>query len=118
MVNVPGGRYYVNVCVGFGSRPWSNLYGYSFTWLCCDRCYDERIMMKIIYSMAIVSFPAIQTVDTKLNKFDYSIPNNKIMNPHNQNTMEYNYIRSEDYIRENILQYQDLIISCPNKSKE
>ncbi len=75
-------------------------------------------MIKIIYSLAIVSFPAIQPVDTKLNKFDYSFPNNMIMNPHNQNTMEYNYIRSEDYIRENILQYQDLMIMNQSNCKE
>jgi len=54
--------------------------------------------------MVIVSFPAISSLDVKLNKFDYTIP----YQPPYKSTTEYNYIRTEDYILENIQKYQDI----------
>lgn len=56
--------------------------------------------------MVIVSFPAISSLDVKLNKFDYTIP----YQPPYKNTIEHNYIRTEDYILENIQKYQDIDI--------
>lgn len=74
--------------------------------------------MKIVYAMAIVGFPAIQPVYVKLNKFDYAIPDNLIMNPYSQNTMEYNYIRTEDYLEQNMIRYQDVDINFHHHHKD
>lgn len=64
--------------------------------------------------MVIVSFPAISSLDVKLNKFDYTIP----YQPPYKSTTEYNYIRTEDYILENIQKYQDIDIRFHHQNKD
>jgi len=45
----------------------------------------------------------------KPNKFHLHDSNHSVSNSQNKNTIEYNYITNQEYIRFNILKYQDII---------
>ena len=72
------------------------------------------IIKQVLSYMVIVSFPAINPLDVKLNNFDYTID----PQPCYKNTMEFNYIRSDEYILENIQKYQDLNITIRRQSRD
>ena len=67
------------------------------------------IITEIIWPMVIVSLPAVNSSDNILNKRYYTTPSNFCQIEKEKNTLEYNYIKSQEYIRKNIEKYQDVL---------
>lgn len=72
------------------------------------------MIQQFVYSVIIVSFPNISAIEYKLNKLDY----NPQYNNKQQNSLEYNYIRTKDYIQENIQKYQDIDVRFHHQNKD
>lgn len=59
--------------------------------------------------MVIVSLPTVTDLEFKLSKTDYTIPYNDCQQTQQKNTLDYNYITTEEYIQSIIDKYQDII---------
>lgn len=67
------------------------------------------ITTKIIWPMVIVGLPTVNHYDFRFNKHDYTRPSNCCQMEKEKNTLEYNYIKSQEYIQKNIEKYQDVL---------
>ncbi len=59
--------------------------------------------------MVIVGLPNANDIKTSISKLDYTIPYAECQQPKQQNTLDYNYIKTKDFIETNNQKYQDLI---------
>lgn len=59
--------------------------------------------------MFIVGLPIVNVMDTSLNKLDYITPYADCQLDNYRNTLEYNYIKQDEYIKQNIEKYDTLI---------
>ena len=59
--------------------------------------------------MVLVCLPnANHSIDLSISKHDYTTPHNFCQQP-NKNTLEYNYLKSEEFIREQTKKYLEII---------
>lgn len=61
-----------------------------------------------IWPMALVCLPNANHYDLSISKHDYTTPDNFCQQP-NKNTFEYNYLKSEDFIKEQSEKYQPIL---------
>lgn len=57
----------------------------------------------------IVGLPTVNVMDITLNKLNYITPHADCQTENQQNTLEYNYIKQDEYIKQNIQKYDTLI---------
>lgn len=67
------------------------------------------IVYQEVIVMAIVSLSAVNDSELVINKSDYTIFDNSCQTEQWKNTLEYNYITSEEFIQNNHKKYQDII---------
>lgn len=66
-------------------------------------------MIDKYWPVFIVGLPIVNVMDTSLNKLDYITPYADCQLDNYQNTLEYNYIKQDEYIKQNIQKYDTLI---------
>lgn len=59
--------------------------------------------------MVIVGLPTVNDFTIRVNKHDYTTPYNDCQLEQEKNTLEYNYITTEEFIQNNHKKYQDII---------
>jgi len=66
-------------------------------------------MIQYYWPVFIVGLPIVNTLDFTINKLDYTTPIADCQIEKQQNTLEYNYIKSQDYIQDLIDKYDKLL---------
>jgi hypothetical protein len=66
------------------------------------------MFIKFLYPVIIVSLPAINLFELH-NKLDYTTTTQSFQEQESQNTMEYNYIKSQEFIENNNKKYNKII---------
>lgn len=66
-------------------------------------------MIVYYWPVFIVGLPIVNVMDTSLNKLDYITPYADCQLDNYRNTLEYNYIKQDEYIKQNIEKYDTLI---------
>ena len=59
--------------------------------------------------MVIVGLPNVNDIKTSISKLDYTIPYAECQQPKQQNTLDYNYIKTEDLLELNNSKYQKIL---------
>ena len=67
------------------------------------------MLQSFVYSFVIVGFPTVNYSTTLLNNRDYNTISEVCQQPQEKNTLDYNYLKSEDLIETNNQKYQDPI---------
>jgi len=67
------------------------------------------MISKYIWPVVIVGLPAADVNLTSISKLDYTIPYAECQQENYPNTLEYNYIKSQDLIESNNQKYQDIL---------
>ena len=67
------------------------------------------MISKFIWPMVIVGLPNVNDIKTSISKLDYTIPYAECQQPKQQNTLDYNYIKTEDLLELNNSKYQKIL---------
>jgi hypothetical protein len=67
------------------------------------------IIYQDVITMAIVSLSTVNDLEPMINKSDYTMFDNTCQTEQWKNTLEYNYITAEEFIKNNHKKYQDII---------
>ena len=66
-------------------------------------------MIVYYWPVFIVGLPTVNVMDITLNKLDYITPYADCQPDNYQNTLEYNFIKQDEYIKKNMQKYDTLI---------
>lgn len=66
-------------------------------------------MIKYFWPVFIVGLPNANDIKLSISKLDYTIPSAECQQIKEQNTLEYNYIKSHELIEINNNKYQDIL---------